>query len=242
MTDQPQQQIRKSTPEEDIRELFSRVAKLNDIASALLAPEWGSEAGIIPTGHPLHPTQQFATLEVVRDEQTPGAIHELAAAVRDLTSAIRLEIADSQPDDLTGARTTPDNPATSSDTADNPLRGVLARAIELADEHSCQMQDGPDYRALAAAVVAELQPGVSITAALARTAAADIQRVTTLYERWVKAGPPPIGTPAARWWDQRLAELRNAILPTDQPASDNGPSVAECAKDDRRWPLQKTGE
>jgi hypothetical protein len=113
MTDQPQQQIRKSTPEEDIRELFSRVAKLNDIASALLAPEWGSEAGIIPTGHPLHPTQQFATLEVVRDEQTPGAIHELAAAVRDLTSAIRLEIADRQPVAKCGA---PNNAANSLGT------------------------------------------------------------------------------------------------------------------------------
>lgn len=54
MTDQTQQQIRKSTPEEDIRELYSRVAKLNDIASALLAPEWGSEVGIIPSDHPLY--------------------------------------------------------------------------------------------------------------------------------------------------------------------------------------------
>jgi len=54
MTDQTQQQTRNTTPQEDIRELYSRVAKLNDIASALLAPEWGSEVGIIPTGHPLY--------------------------------------------------------------------------------------------------------------------------------------------------------------------------------------------
>lgn len=38
--------------------------------------------------------QEFTTLEVVRDDQTPGAIHELASAVRDLVSAIRLESAD----------------------------------------------------------------------------------------------------------------------------------------------------
>lgn len=43
------------------------------------------------------------------------------------------------------------------------------------------------------------------------------QRVIGLYEQWVKAGPPPIGTPMSRWWDRRLAELHNAIHPpTDQ--------------------------
>lgn len=49
-----QQQTRNTTPEEDIRVLFSRTAKLNDAISALLAPEWGSEMGIIPPGHPLY--------------------------------------------------------------------------------------------------------------------------------------------------------------------------------------------
>ena len=83
-----QQQIRPQTIDEQLKKLFSRTAKLGDAVEALLAPEWGSEAGIIPEGHPLHPAQQTATLEVVRDEQTPDAIHELAAAVRDLTSAV----------------------------------------------------------------------------------------------------------------------------------------------------------
>ena len=50
-------------------------------------------------------------------------------------------------------------------------------------------------------------------------AEADMQRVTALYERWVKAGPPPLGAPLARWWDARLAELRNAInRAAEQPA------------------------
>jgi len=41
-------------------------------------------------------------------------------------------------------------------------------------------------------------------------------QVTDLYERWVKAGPPPIGAALSRWWDIRLAELHDAILnPTD---------------------------
>lgn len=68
------------------------------------------------------------------------------------------------------------------------------------------------------AVLAVIRPGTRITATLARMADADVQRVITLYERWVAAGPPPLGTSMSRWWDARLAELHNAILPpTDQP-------------------------
>jgi hypothetical protein len=103
MTDKTEQQNRPSTSAEDIRELFSRTAKLNDAVSALLAPAWGSEAGIIPADHPLHPARQSVELEVVRDDQLPGAMHELAAAIRDLTSTIRLEIADRQPPAKCGA-------------------------------------------------------------------------------------------------------------------------------------------
>ena len=51
-----------------------------------------------------------------------------------------------------------------------------------------------------------------VYARLAR-AEATVQRVTALYEQWVKAGPPPLGTPIARWWDRRLAELHDAIQP-----------------------------
>jgi hypothetical protein len=39
-------------------------------------------------------------------------------------------------------------------------------------------------------------------------------RVRELTDRWVKAGPPPLGTPIARWWDRRLAELHAAVRPT----------------------------
>lgn len=42
-------------------------------------------------------------------------------------------------------------------------------------------------------------------------------RVIDLYERWVKAGPPPLGVPLARWWDARLAQLHAAL---DQPKVD----------------------
>lgn len=147
--------------------------------------------------------------------------------------------ADSQPDDLTGARTTVDNTATSTDTADNPLRQLLADAVRPwllgADE--------ADIQHCAAVAADAILPTTRLLGALHKSAHDDVTRVINLYERWVKAGPPPIGTPTARWWDQRLAELRNAILPTDQPAGDNGPSVAEAASDDRRyWNAEREGE
>jgi hypothetical protein len=60
-------------------------------------------------------------------------------------------------------------------------------------------------------------PGPSATQATENQALTN-RLVAALYERWVKAGPPPLGTPIARWWDKRLAELHNAIRPsTDQP-------------------------
>ncbi|MEU0332199.1 hypothetical protein [Streptomyces sp. NPDC006193] len=82
-----------------------------------------------------------------------------------------------------------------------------------------QLTDG-DRQAVAgfrAYLAARAALRARITATLARQADADVQRVTALYERWVKAGPPPLGVPIARWWDARLAELHDAILPpTDQ--------------------------
>ncbi|MET7944254.1 hypothetical protein [Streptomyces sp. NPDC005302] len=57
-----------------------------------------------------------------------------------------------------------------------------------------------------------------VFAGLHRSAEADVTRVIELYERWVKEGAPPLGVPIARWWDKRLVELHDAIVPpTDQP-------------------------
>lgn len=42
-----------------------------------------------------------------------------------------------------------------------------------------------------------------------------ITRVTGLYEQWVKAGPPPLGTSMSRWWDRRLVEFHAALNPTE---------------------------
>ncbi|MEV0443504.1 hypothetical protein AB0I84_13190 [Streptomyces spectabilis] len=63
-----------------------------------------------------------------------------------------------------------------------------------------------------------------VFAALHRCAEQDITRVIALYEQWVAAGPPPLGTSVARWWGARFAELHDAMLlpthhTTEQPCT-----------------------
>lgn len=60
----------------------------------------------------------------------------------------------------------------------------------------------------------EREKTTRVFAALHRSAEQDVTRVTDLYERWVKAGPPPLGVSVSRWWDARLAELHDAIRPS----------------------------
>ncbi|MCI4143032.1 hypothetical protein [Streptomyces sp. MMS20-AI2-20] len=62
---------------------------------------------------------------------------------------------------------------------------------------------------------AETETTARVFAALHRSAEQDVSRVIALYERWLKTGPPPLGTSVSRWWDARLAELHNAIRPPD---------------------------
>ena len=89
-----------------------------------------------------------------------------------------------------------------------------------------------------------------VFAALHQSAEHDVTRSIDLYERWLAAGAPPLGTSIARWWDRRLIELHDAIRPpAEQPrtttdnAADDGPTVRDCAADDRRWfDGEKAGE
>jgi len=50
-----------------------------------------------------------------------------------------------------------------------------------------------------------------VFARLHRSAEDTVTRVIDLYEQWVKAGPPPLGTSVSRWWDAHLAELHKAV-------------------------------
>ncbi|WP_405960581.1 hypothetical protein OG235_24615 [Streptomyces sp. NBC_00024] len=64
----------------------------------------------------------------------------------------------------------------------------------------------------AATEATELEKTTRVFAALHQSAEQDVSRVIALYEQWVKAGPPPLGTSINRWWDSRLAELHAALL------------------------------
>ncbi|MCL6734404.1 MULTISPECIES: hypothetical protein [Streptomyces] len=102
------------------------------------------------------------------------------------------------------------------------LREQLAAPIDriLGDwpEHNRTDEHEAVRNELLEAVLAVVPAVTRIAAGRARDAEAEVQRVVDLYERWVKAGPPPLGAPLARWWDQRLVELRKAILGTKDPS------------------------
>ncbi|MEU6222265.1 hypothetical protein [Streptomyces sp. NPDC047042] len=78
-----------------------------------------------------------------------------------------------------------------------------------------------------------------VTAGLARSGGADVQRVTALYEQWVKAGPPPLGVSVSRWWDRRLVELRTAVLGDDAEQQTCGPECSEMHTETGRCEIAK---
>jgi hypothetical protein len=72
-----------------------------------------------------------------------------------------------------------------------------------------------------------------------------VDRIIALRDRWVKAGPPPLGASLARWWDTRLVELNQAIRLTSDPGPmvslADGREVPQKCLDalgelDNRWP------
>ena len=70
----------------------------------------------------------------------------------------------------------------------------------------------------AATEATQTETTARVFAGLHHSAEQDVTRVINLYEAWVKAGPPPLGVPLSRWWDQHLVELHQAILPpAEQP-------------------------
>ncbi|MFJ4847572.1 hypothetical protein [Streptomyces sp. NPDC088733] len=90
--------------------------------------------------------------------------------------------------------------------------GSFAPLWLLADNDPRLIDDAP--------AATEAETTSRVLSALHRSAEEDVTRVIDLYERWTKAGPPPIGTSIARWWDARLVELHGAIANTaNEPSS-----------------------
>lgn len=83
---------------------------------------------------------------------------------------------------------------------------ALYEQLEAAEETESQRQLATAREAFASATTR------------AARAEATITRVRALADQWAKAGPPPLGTPIARWVDRRLVELNTALNPSEDSA------------------------
>lgn len=136
-------------------------------------------------------------------------------------------------DEAGGGRTTPDNPTASSNTADNPLRQRIAAALyehsnpgyRWADAHP---HDLAVYGADADAVLAVRDRDMRVLADEVTRLSAITGQLRDLAGRWQATVRPGETHPAA-------AAILGII-------DGDGPSVRECAKADRVWPLEKAGE
>lgn len=227
---------------EQITELFSRIAKLNDQMAAVLAPEWGARMGIIPEGHPLHPGVEQAEPRPVSPD--------LAERIRTLIESEMYEYRER--------------------TCFWPEGGITAEIARLATRGALEALAATGPRILCAntrpgshTTVCDLPAGhgdhrgatgygervtwpadgtettARVFAGLHHSAEQDVTRVINLYENWVKAGPP-IGvsmTGYFEWWREHLAELHDAILPTaEQPrtTANNSPTSGDATNNPLR--------
>jgi hypothetical protein len=151
-------------------------------------------------------------------QHTKASLDALYAEVDRLTA--ELNDYDQRVQQLTRAPADTD-PVTPSRRAG--LRKEIAKAIHQYDyDNLLSGNDLPSkhHRGEADAVLALLyrewpwlRAEAEDAAATEATELATTARITDLCDRWVKAGPPPLGTSLARWWDRRLAELHNTIHP-----------------------------
>lgn len=155
-----------------------------------------------------------------RDGQSGAAVDIPASQLEDVVDGlrrIRRQAAGAHP----GIRPLQPKPEPTGVPAASTLLQLLTDALTAEHHRRAQEQivASPEEHsaAMAAAAMAVVLPTTRLTAALHQSAEADVRRVTVLYEQWVKAGPPPAGTSVSRWWDARLVELHDAILP---PAGD----------------------
>lgn len=86
-----------------------------------------------------------------------------------------------------------------------------------ADARQCAAQQWPQRLARAeAATDGELRRQLADAIRALGHAETELAGVRALRDRWVKAGPPPLGQPISRGWDRRLAELGGALRPEQQ--------------------------
>lgn len=96
-----------------------------------------------------------------------------------------------------------------------------------ADARQCAAQQWPQRLARAeAATDGELRRQLADAIRALGRSETELAGVRALHERWIKAGPPPLGQSISRWWDRRLAELGAALRSEEQP----GPAAAQATE------------
>jgi hypothetical protein len=111
-------------------------------------------------------------------------------------------------------------------------RGEAAAVLAVRDRHLQQLRQrlqlaDTELQQWAATESADAAAGSY--AGRAETAEAVVERVRHLNGRWLAAGPPPLGTPMARWWDKRLAELHQALSEQPPRTTPNNPTTSNNA-------------
>ncbi|MFJ7049019.1 hypothetical protein ACIQVC_37275 [Streptomyces sp. NPDC101112] len=134
-------------------------------------------------------------------------------------------------------------------TADSsPLRDLITQALFDADDHirpwrTADTDVKDQYGKRAEAVLAVVLPLGKFPGDQLRDTEAVLKNITALYELWVKAGPPPLGTSTSREWDRRLVELRAALSPSDQPDQEqDAPVDWQAIAEQRERELKTVGE
>ncbi len=144
----------------------------------------------------------LGALDTARPEPTPSQRPELRNQIAKTARTVPLHLGPN---------------ATAMAQRGEPIILNMSEADDLADAVLALLyREWPWLRA--AAEDAETEPRVDrqtavVLAALHRSAEGNVSRVIDLYERWVAAGPPPLGTSISRWWDARLVELHAALDP-----------------------------
>ncbi|WP_405925455.1 hypothetical protein [Streptomyces sp. NBC_00035] len=65
-----------------------------------------------------------------------------------------------------------------------------------------------------------------------------VQNIVVLYRTWRRAGPPPLGTSMARWWDARLVEFGEALARRPGAVTKADDTAADARE---RWAFQMVG-
>lgn len=210
----------------DLEDVIRQAGRLDELAAAVAADldSYGEEERADPAPATAGLRQQIAAAlyERERPPRDPSWA-DAYAADREVFEAMAGAVLAVLPKPA-------DRAAILADAADCAYR--IARRLD--DQHHDQRAQGAwdvenvlraEVRRLAAEASAASDPIAEENArrhkaAIARVdeLLADAERVRALYERWVKAGPPPLGASLARWWDQRLVELRTAVLGTKDPS------------------------